>query len=68
MQNNRVGNESDLMLPCPTCETPLKYSLENAFRPFCSHRCKNSDLAGWASESYTIPQANPEEHDHSDEA
>jgi endogenous inhibitor of DNA gyrase (YacG/DUF329 family) len=29
----------------------------NAYRPFCSERCKLSDLGAWATESYRIPVA-----------
>ena len=27
----------------------------NAYRPFCSERCKMIDLGAWATESYKIP-------------
>ena len=27
----------------------------NAFRPFCSERCKLIDLGAWASEAYRVP-------------
>ena len=27
----------------------------NPWRPFCSERCKTSDLGAWADEKYTIP-------------
>jgi hypothetical protein len=30
------------------------YSAENAFRPFCSARCKNNDFGAWASEGYAV--------------
>jgi endogenous inhibitor of DNA gyrase (YacG/DUF329 family) len=31
------------------------YSADNAFRPFCSARCKNNDFGAWASEGYAVP-------------
>jgi hypothetical protein len=39
---------------CPTCRrrAPLE---GNAFRPFCSERCKLVDLANWADERYRVP-------------
>ena len=39
---------------CPTCqkETELK---DNAFRPFCSERCKLIDLGRWAGGEYRVP-------------
>lgn len=40
---------------CPTCGGDSIYAPENAFRPFCSERCRNVDLGAWASESYRVP-------------
>lgn len=40
---------------CPACGNPAPYSAENPWRPFCSERCRLTDLGGWASESYRIP-------------
>lgn len=39
---------------CPTCGTRTRWSVDNAFRPFCSERCKLVDLGAWASDRYTI--------------
>jgi endogenous inhibitor of DNA gyrase (YacG/DUF329 family) len=44
--------------PCPRCKQPARWA-ENAFRPFCSERCKMIDLGAWANEDYRVP-----EHDH----
>lgn len=48
---------------CPTCERSCRYDTSNPFRPFCSERCKNIDIAGWATESFKIAGENvdPEE-------
>jgi endogenous inhibitor of DNA gyrase (YacG/DUF329 family) len=49
---------------CPTCGGASVYSPANAFRPFCSERCKNLDLGAWASEAYRVevkPEASPDE-------
>ena len=38
-------------MPCPICEkeaTP-------AYRPFCSRRCADVDLARWLNGSYAVP-------------
>ncbi len=43
------------VIRCPGCGGASVYSTDNAFRPFCSARCKNSDLGAWASESYAVP-------------
>lgn len=42
---------------CPRCGAMSVYSTENAFRPFCSQRCKSIDLGAWASGEYAIPGA-----------
>jgi endogenous inhibitor of DNA gyrase (YacG/DUF329 family) len=43
------------MIACPTCKQLTEYSTDNAYRPFCSKRCKLIDLGLWASEQYAIP-------------
>lgn len=45
------------MVACPNCNVLSEFSPTNAFRPFCSERCKLIDLGVWASEGYTIPEA-----------
>jgi endogenous inhibitor of DNA gyrase (YacG/DUF329 family) len=47
---------------CPSCGGPSVYSPENAFRPFCSERCKGADLGAWASEEFRVG-AQPEPDD-----
>ena len=37
------------MIRCPGCGGPSVYSTANAYRPFCSARCKNNDFGAWAS-------------------
>lgn len=42
----------------------MVWDTRNAWRPFCSERCKLIDLGQWASESYRIPETNQEsEHE-----
>lgn len=43
------------IVACPTCGQPVEWRPENAFRPFCSKRCKLIDLGEWASEGYCVP-------------
>jgi endogenous inhibitor of DNA gyrase (YacG/DUF329 family) len=38
------------------------YAASNRWRPFCSERCRISDLGAWATEPYRIP-AKPGEED-----
>ncbi len=44
------------IVTCPQCGAKSEYSSENAFRPFCSQRCRLIDLGQWATESYRIPE------------
>ena len=50
------------IIPCPTCQTAVKWTAKNPHRPFCSERCKLIDLGEWASESHVIP-GDPEHED-----
>ncbi|MFZ1468800.1 MAG: DNA gyrase inhibitor YacG [Paracoccaceae bacterium] len=40
-------------MSCPICAKPT----DQAYRPFCSRRCADVDLARWLNESYRIPDA-----------
>lgn len=48
---------------CPGCGQPSEYTPENRWRPFCSERCRNLDLGAWATESYRVPAAPPQDDD-----
>jgi endogenous inhibitor of DNA gyrase (YacG/DUF329 family) len=52
---------------CPTCQAQHTWTPDNAFRPFCSYRCKLIDLGEWADEGHRIPgepvMDSPEESD-----
>lgn len=50
-----AGATEARVIRCPGCGGPSVYSAANAFRPFCSERCKNNDFGAWASEGYAIP-------------
>jgi uncharacterized protein len=50
------------MHACPSCGKATPFTLENKWRPFCSQRCRLTDLGGWAAESYRIA-AKPGEDD-----
>ncbi len=49
---------------CPTCRKAVSWE-GNAFRPFCSERCRLVDLQGWFEERYRIPQDDGPEQDDS---
>ncbi len=36
---------------CPVCRKPA----DAAYRPFCSRRCADVDLARWLREDYVVP-------------
>lgn len=42
-------------IACPTCAKKETWYADNAFRPFCSERCKLIDLGAWAAEEHAIP-------------
>jgi len=43
------------IVKCPVCNKNVEWTEENAFRPFCSLRCKQVDLGAWADEKYRVP-------------
>lgn len=46
---------------CPTCSGPSLFAPANAYRPFCSERCKQIDLGAWANEQFRVPAQTPAE-------
>ena len=46
-------------MACPICNKQT----EQAFRPFCSKRCADLDLAKWFTGGYAIPADDPEDVD-----
>jgi endogenous inhibitor of DNA gyrase (YacG/DUF329 family) len=49
------------LVPCPACGGYSIYAASNAYRPFCSERCKSADLGAWASEAFRVPTEAPPE-------
>jgi endogenous inhibitor of DNA gyrase (YacG/DUF329 family) len=48
---------------CPICRRPE----HTAFKPFCSRRCADADLARWLGEGYRIAtDETPATRDHDD--
>jgi len=58
---------------CPSCRKPARWT-GNPYRPFCSERCKLTDLGNWAAERYRVPgekvsaETKPQGGDDEDEA
>jgi len=44
-------------MSCPIC----RKETNKAFRPFCSKRCADLDLAKWFSGDYAVPSSDPED-------
>ena len=63
LPQNSGGNDKHApagrTVPCPTCGGKSLYSPANAYRPFCSERCKQVDLGAWASEDFRMPAEAP---------
>lgn len=49
------------LIRCPSCQKRTLYDGSNIFRPFCSERCKNTDIVSWAEERYHIPSQTQDE-------
>lgn len=43
-----------MQVNCPTCKKSVKWSTDNAHRPFCSKKCQLIDLGEWAAEEKKI--------------
>jgi endogenous inhibitor of DNA gyrase (YacG/DUF329 family) len=54
-----------MRVKCPTCRREMDWSPDNAFRPFCSERCRLIDLGAWFTEGRAIAgdPAQPEDGD-----
>ncbi|MDA7428544.1 DNA gyrase inhibitor YacG [Primorskyibacter aestuariivivens] len=51
-------------MSCPICD---KQS-DAKYRPFCSKRCADVDLAKWLTGSYAVPSQDPDDFDAVEEA
>ena len=47
---------------CPTCRALVRWE-GNPHRPFCSERCRLSDLGAWVTEQYRIAGTSAESQD-----
>ncbi|MES2563558.1 MAG: DNA gyrase inhibitor YacG [Pseudomonadota bacterium] len=53
--NSPSATSKPKVVACPKCGVAVTWAAASRFRPFCSERCKMSDLGAWATESYRIP-------------
>jgi hypothetical protein len=49
-----------MIITCPMCKRTTTWE-ENPWRPFCSERCKLTDLGKWASGEYRIERTKEED-------
>ncbi len=54
--SDKPGNTTARTVRCPSCSGPSVYAPSNAYRPFCSERCKQMDLGAWANEEFSLPE------------
>jgi endogenous inhibitor of DNA gyrase (YacG/DUF329 family) len=54
------------LVSCPQCGAATPYRSDNAFRPFCSERCKLVDLGAWANEDYRVEVKAPDQSTEND--
>lgn len=45
---------SSRIIKCPTCGAPVAWIETSRFRPFCSERCRTTDLGEWAAGRHRI--------------
>lgn len=59
-----------MRIVCPTCRKVTTWQ-ENPHRPFCSEKCRLTDLGKWAAGDYRItvedPNGSPKETDEREE-
>lgn len=55
-----MAKDKPRIVRCPTCGAQVAWTPENAFRPFCSERCRLIDLGAWAQEKYRVPDSGEE--------
>lgn len=51
-------------MSCPICNKPT----DQKFRPFCSKRCADVDLAKWLGGDYAVPSRDPDDIEKAIEA
>lgn len=42
------------LVSCPNCGAEVRWEARSKYRPFCSERCKLTDLGQWAAERYRV--------------
>lgn len=55
------GKAPPRIIACPACGKATAFAASNRWRPFCSERCRTTDLGAWATGNYRIPAVPGEE-------
>ena len=59
-----IPPKSARSVACPVCGKPALFAPANPSRPFCSERCRLTDLGAWANEDYRVPAKEEDEGDN----
>lgn len=59
----KTNAQGERIVRCPQCGGDSVFAPSNKWRPFCSERCRQIDLGAWASESFRVPAAPPQDPD-----
>ncbi|ABA88888.2 protein of unknown function DUF329 [Syntrophotalea carbinolica DSM 2380] len=51
-----TNDKKTFTVKCPHCGASKPWE-GNAYRPFCSSRCRQMDLGAWVDEEYRVPDA-----------
>jgi endogenous inhibitor of DNA gyrase (YacG/DUF329 family) len=54
-EDARLAMAKARKVKCPTCGAPVVFDASSRFRPFCSDRCRTTDLGAWAAGQHRIP-------------
>ena len=68
MAERHAAEELRRIVRCPACGGDSVYALTNPSRPFCSERCRLTDLGAWASEGYRVGTTQGSDDDDDDQA
>jgi hypothetical protein len=63
LTERRAADAPQRIVRCPSCAGDSVYALTNPSRPFCSERCRLTDLGAWAAEGYRVAATRADDDD-----